>query len=348
MADKKLRIACKERNFPKIEWLLKEEFADASSGLEGACEGGHVDIAQMMIDRDANLEHGLLGACKGGHTDLIQFIIEKGRADEDFDLIDAVNSGLHGACEGGHKDLVQLMIDMGATCFHWGLFGACEGGHTDLAQMMIDKGADDIEQGLQYACNGGHANTVQLMIDKAVTGNYDLKKVFNYGLYGACYGGNEELAQMMIDKGANDFSLYSACWGGNLKIVQLMINYGANDWDFGLYAASTNCQKYVARFMIINGAPWCTDYRLIHTNKRFLLQVFAILPKKYRKKFETKIRQPSDYGRIRLLLFYFINRHAIDNIRGIDLFQSKVWQIIQQFTCNDVATFVMRFVGVSK
>jgi hypothetical protein len=48
-------------------------------GLEGACQGGHPGLAQLMIDKGANdWNYGLEGACQMGHLILVQLMISKG------------------------------------------------------------------------------------------------------------------------------------------------------------------------------------------------------------------------------------------------------------------------------
>ena len=39
-------------------------------GLKGACDGGHMDIVNLMISKGANVwDLGLRGACYGGHVE---------------------------------------------------------------------------------------------------------------------------------------------------------------------------------------------------------------------------------------------------------------------------------------
>ena len=110
---------------------------------------------------------GLYGACEGGHLELAKLMIEKGAND--------FNSGLYGACEKGHFELVNLMLEKGANDFNWGLRGACEKGHFALANLMLEKGADDFNWGLYGACKEGYLELAKLIIEKGATkcGNCD-------------------------------------------------------------------------------------------------------------------------------------------------------------------------------
>ena len=52
---------------------------DWDDGLSGACQGGHRDLAEFMIEKGANnWNWGLDAACYGGHRDFAEWMIEKG------------------------------------------------------------------------------------------------------------------------------------------------------------------------------------------------------------------------------------------------------------------------------
>ena len=102
--------------------------------LRGACEGGHKELVELMIEKGATRwDWGLRGACRGGHKDLAELMIEKGATNW--------NSAFRGACRGGHKELVELMIEKGATDWDGALFGAHQGGHTELFEFIMKKRA---------------------------------------------------------------------------------------------------------------------------------------------------------------------------------------------------------------
>ena len=91
-------------------------------------------------------DQGLYGACLGGYIELAELMISKGA--------DNWNSALYDACRGGHMELAELMISKGANHWDWGLWGACEGGHLALAELMIFKGATQFDEGFRSAyCN---------------------------------------------------------------------------------------------------------------------------------------------------------------------------------------------------
>jgi len=92
----------------------------------------------MMLQKGADVNYGLYGACQGGHLYLVNMMINKGANDW--------NWGLWRACEGGHLDLVNMMIQKGADNWNWGLYGACFGGHLDLIKLMLEKGAEPLKE----------------------------------------------------------------------------------------------------------------------------------------------------------------------------------------------------------
>ena len=87
---------------------LHDTIHDLNNGLCGACYGGHVKLAELMVFRGANYWNwGLHGACRGGHLKLAELMISKGADDW--------NHGLYGACEGDHLELVQLVASKGIS-----------------------------------------------------------------------------------------------------------------------------------------------------------------------------------------------------------------------------------------
>ena len=81
-----------------------------SNGVYGACQGGNIDLAKLMIEKDkcyCRLGLGLRYACESGNIDIVKLMIEKG-ADDWF-------CGLENACKGGHIEICKFLIEKGAT-----------------------------------------------------------------------------------------------------------------------------------------------------------------------------------------------------------------------------------------
>ena len=134
---------------------------DINTILEESCEKGSVFMIKAIESKKPNWNWGLEGACRGGHCELAEWMVEKGATWWDW--------GLSGACRGGHRELAEFMIAKGATSWGWGLEGACIGGHRDMAEFMIEKGATNWNLGLEGAWHGGHRKLAEFMIEKGAT-----------------------------------------------------------------------------------------------------------------------------------------------------------------------------------
>ena len=116
----------------------------------------------MMIEYGAtNWDEGLRDACQGGHIELAELMIAHGATDWD--------KGLYNVCRNGHIELVKLMIAHGATDWNLGLRNACYGGHIELVELMIAHGATDWDGGLRSACYCGNIELAELMIAHGAT-----------------------------------------------------------------------------------------------------------------------------------------------------------------------------------
>ena len=138
---------------------------DADTVLQKSWEKGSVFTIKAIESKNLNWNCGLYGACEGGHRELTEWMVEKGARDW--------NLGLRSACQGGHRGIAEWMIDKGqyigigdymvrasdvivtwpngwlrraqriekeATCWDEGLYSACRGGHRGIAEWMIEKG----------------------------------------------------------------------------------------------------------------------------------------------------------------------------------------------------------------
>ena len=66
---------CKFNGLTEISYNVK----DVNKGLRGACNGGHLALAEKMIQNGAtHFNRGLDNACRGGHLDLVQLMIQNG------------------------------------------------------------------------------------------------------------------------------------------------------------------------------------------------------------------------------------------------------------------------------
>ena len=108
--------------------------------LKEYCKNNDVIKIRKLIKMDLNWNWGLYGACDGGHIDIVKLMIEKGA--------DHLNYGLEGACDGGNINIINFMIEKGASNWNWGLWRACRNNNVVIIKLMIELGATKC-----YICN---------------------------------------------------------------------------------------------------------------------------------------------------------------------------------------------------
>jgi hypothetical protein len=145
-------------------------FGDHNKLAMAARNGDRLSIIRSICDTNyLLLNWGLIGACQGGHRDLAELMITKGAR--------GIDSGLYFTCREGHEELAKLMIIKGAKSFDKSIYFACQRGYEELVNLMIMNGADNFNYGLQGACQGGHKNLIDLMITKGAMQCYCCKSI---------------------------------------------------------------------------------------------------------------------------------------------------------------------------
>jgi len=189
-------------------------------GLEGACEGGDLQIInKMLVYNKKHIHPGLFGACRGGHIEIAKYMINMGAKN--------FNQGLCYACHNSHINLINLMIEKGATDLNEALFGACKGGNMNIVQMIINIGATDFNNGLNGACEGGHIEIAKYMIKM---GANNLDKALEW----ACeYNNNIEIADYIINLGACNLTtaIETALFCDNLDLTKYLIKKAKSKID---------------------------------------------------------------------------------------------------------------------
>ncbi|KAK7000502.1 hypothetical protein SK128_004708, partial [Halocaridina rubra] len=129
---------------------VNAQTSTGDTALTYACENGHTDVADLLLQARAYLEHEseggrtpLMKACRAGHLCTVQFLIVK-EADVNKTTTNNDHTPLSLACAGGHVPVVELLLVRGADPHHklkdnsTMLMEASRGGHTKVVQLLID------------------------------------------------------------------------------------------------------------------------------------------------------------------------------------------------------------------
>lgn len=263
-----------------FEWYSKDPSNDIRMGGTAAfCAAryGKIKVFTLLTNEIANDDAHwyFFSACEGGHLDMINMLIEKGVTNWD--------TGMIGACHGGHLEVVKMMIEKrgGASSFACdGLVVACQNGHMHIVEFMLELGANNWDKALEAACYGGHLEIAKLMVSKDTfahlfSGNLFLgvyaAGYWNPGMLDACRGGHMEVIKYMVDEGADAFSngMVIGCSLGRLDIIDFMIEKGACNWEHGMARACARGQLGAINRMIHMGAR---EFRFLFAQKHEAVQ----------------------------------------------------------------------------
>ena len=165
-----LHMACSRGNREAVDILLqcREIKVDVSDSrmhtpLHEACLLGDAWIVEKLLEKDAPLlrgnDDGLMPlhlACQGGHTNVAQLIIQDGkrRSIPLRALIDATgykrNTPLHLACDSGATEIVEMLVQQGATTSLLNITGlspihiAARQGFRDIAETLVQYDPNNI------------------------------------------------------------------------------------------------------------------------------------------------------------------------------------------------------------
>jgi len=265
--------------------LLNEQDDQGKTSLNHAIATGHIDVAEFLIERgaDVNLpdnenESPLHTAAALGDTGITRLLLEKGATSINVGGIRQMTP-LHWACHKGHPDIVKILLEYGADTEAREVIGqtplmlAAENRDMRLVDILVDGGADieaGVTQGareytmLIIAAMYGFGEFIDFLIDRnavipqnmlnytceiAIRNN--LVRLFEY-----VRGQGLDLAALAEQ---NPGLINSAIAGGSPQIVTELLKYGfdlqrkdKDGWTAMHYAATARNPEII-EFLVGRG-----------------------------------------------------------------------------------------------
>jgi ankyrin repeat protein len=209
------------------------------SPLGRALENGHKEVAELLIERgaDVNAEDfkgsPLYHAVRSGRKDIVDLVVGRG-ADTRHPIAE-----LAAAVELGHVELVRWLLDLGAVaeCFAPGRVNitmlelAAQNGHAEVARILVEAGAR------HGSCNGKsalhYASSREVAGVLLETGGW-IERVHVWG-ESALQGARDGALELLLEKGPNVnikcfqgwTPLHSHAAAGNEHEVEILLDHGA-------------------------------------------------------------------------------------------------------------------------
>jgi hypothetical protein len=161
LLEESLHLACRAGSRALAGFLMLKGCKNHTWALEGACRGGHRELALAFLAKGAISDFGMYSACRGGHLGLALLMVRSGAT--------RWEGGLTGAARGGHVELAKLMLEKGAANSADALIEACQRGQLEMVRFLCDKGAEPLNAAFEQARACGHAHIVRFLVDRGAT-----------------------------------------------------------------------------------------------------------------------------------------------------------------------------------
>lgn len=233
-----------------------ETDSNHDTALTLACAGGHEDLVELLIQRDANIEHRdkkgftpLILAATAGHEKVVNILLKHG-AELEAQSERTKDTPLSLACSGGRYEVVEILLNVGANKEHRNVSDytplslAASGGYVNIIRLLLNHGAEiNSRTGsklgispLMLAAMNGHTAAVKLLLDMGSDINAQIETNRNTALTLACFQGRHEVVSLLLDRKANVehraktglTPLMEAASGGYIEVGRVLLDKGAD------------------------------------------------------------------------------------------------------------------------
>uniref|UniRef100_W8AVD4 Ankyrin repeat and KH domain-containing protein mask n=3 Tax=Ceratitis capitata TaxID=7213 RepID=W8AVD4_CERCA len=233
-----------------------ETDSNHDTALTLACAGGHEELVQLLLNRNANIEHRdkkgftpLILAATAGHEKVVEILLKHG-AELEAQSERTKDTPLSLACSGGRYEVVELLLKHNANKEHRNVSDytplslAASGGYVNIIKLLLNHGAEiNSRTGsklgispLMLAAMNGHTAAVKLLLDQGSDINAQIETNRNTALTLACFQGRHEVVSLLLDRKANVehraktglTPLMEAASGGYIDVGRVLLDKGAD------------------------------------------------------------------------------------------------------------------------
>lgn len=233
-----------------------ETDSNHDTALTLACAGGHEELVELLIQRNASIEHRdkkgftpLILAATAGHEKVVNILLKHG-AELEAQSERTKDTPLSLACSGGRYEVVEILLNVGANKEHRNVSDytplslAASGGYVNIIRLLLNHGAEiNSRTGsklgispLMLAAMNGHTSAVKLLLDMGSDINAQIETNRNTALTLACFQGRHEVVSLLLDRKANVehraktglTPLMEAASGGYIEVGRVLLDKGAD------------------------------------------------------------------------------------------------------------------------